>query len=262
MSERLQELSLEYALGTLDGDELRELQGLLDAGDRAARQAVEEARETVAALALTAPEAVPGQAVKTQLLDRIAPEAAHAPFPGEQKRSLSVMPALGWAVAAGALVFAVLQWREVTAVRQELVDLEIRHEQVSGERERLAESAARFDRILEILSAPTTRTVALEATANPRVNAYWNEQLGLVLAGSNLPQPDPGRTLQLWIVPSDGDPISVDVFAPNEQGAALVVADTNTPFDAAAALAISDEPEGGSPAPTTTPVWVGPVAGD
>ena len=257
--ERLHGLCLEYALGTLEGEERREIERLLEAGDVVAERAMEEAHATVAALALAAPEATPGPDVKTRLMAEVEREAAVVDFPAEGKRSLKPLHALGWAVAAAALVFAVLARQEVNDLRLRMADLEQRHERALDERDELAESAARFERIRNILSAPETRAVSLEAAQQPKVNAFWNESLGLVLAGSNLPAPDPGRTLQLWIVPKEGAPISVDVFQPSPDGAALLVAGTSTPFDDAAALAISDEPAGGSAAPTTTPIWVGPL---
>lgn len=257
--ERLHGLCLEYALGTLEGDERKELEQRLDSGDAAAARAMAEARETVAALALTAPDATPGEAVKARLMAEVERDAAVVAFRAEAPRSFRPLHAAGWAVAAGALIFAFLARQEVNDVRQRIADLEQRHERALDERDQLAASAERFERILDILSAPETQAVSLEATEQPKVNAFWNEQLGLVLAGSRLPAVDPGRALQLWIVPKQGAPISVDVFQPSPEGAALLVADTATALDDAAALAISDEPAGGSPAPTTTPIWVGPL---
>jgi len=80
-----------------------------------------------------------------------------------------------------------------------------------------------------------------------------------VLASDNMPPMDSGRTLQLWVVPRQGSPISVGIFRPNTAGQVLVVMPPAEAMNMAKALAISDEPAGGSPQPTSTPKWVGPV---
>lgn len=257
--ERLQSLAMEYALGTLEGSEREELTDLIEIRDPATLEALAQARETVAALGLSAPEAAPGPEVKKALLDRIEQEETQTVFTPAPRRP-GWREALAWAMAAGMLVFALVSRRQVTDLRIVTEQLNTRQEALVSQRDDLLETRDRFDRILEILSAPETRAVSLDGDLRPRVHAYWNESLGLVLAGADLPVPASGRTLQLWIVPKEGAPVSVDVFRPDDGGAALLVAQAATPITEAAALAISDEPAGGSPQPTTTPVWVGPVS--
>lgn len=268
--ERLLELCFEYELGTLEGAELREIEALLRADDPAAGEALEEARATVASLVLTAPQEAPPPAVKARLMAAVAAEkaakgaapiAAPAPpisMPPPKPRSSTTSWA-AWALAACLLLAALVGWRSAQQRQIELADARARLEQLEADRDRLAQNVEQYQRILRILSGPETRAVALTATGNPRVNAYWNQQLGLVLAGSDLAAPAPERTLQLWIVPRDGAPVSVDVFRPGADGSMLVVAAPDFAIADAAALAISDEPAGGSPAPTTTPIWVGPL---
>ena len=91
------------------------------------------------------------------------------------------------------------------------------------------------------------------------MTAYWNSQAGLVVAGDKLPQLPAGRTLQLWVVPRQGMPISVGIFRPNAAGQVLVVLPAAEALSAAKALAISEEPAGGIPQPTSTPGWVGRI---
>ncbi len=266
--ERLLELCLEYEMGTLEGDELREIESLLRAGDANAAEALAEARSTVAALGLTAPEEAPPPAIKSRLMAAIAEEkGAQAPPPiAFPTPDASLPPArssaigwAGWAIAACLLIAAFFGWQNAQQRGAELRDLQARLQQLESDRDQLAQNVERYQRVLRILSGPETRSVALNANGNPRVNAYWNQQLGLVVAGSDLTPPSANRTLQLWIVPKQGSPVSVDIFRPDASGDALVVANPDFPIGDAAALAISDEPAGGSPAPTTTPTWVGPI---
>lgn len=257
--ERLQSLAMEYALGTLEGVEREELVDLIEIRDPAALEAIAQARETVAALGLSAPEAFPSADVKQSLLARIEEEETQTVLTPAPRRP-GWREALAWAMAAAMLTFALVSRRQVKDLRTVTADLNTRQEALLAQRDELLETRDQFDRILEILSAPETRAVSLDGDLRPRVHAYWNESLGLVLAGADLPVPADDRTLQLWIVPKEGAPVSVDVFRPDPQGAALLVAQAATPITEAAALAISDEPAGGSPQPTTTPVWVGPVS--
>jgi anti-sigma-K factor RskA len=66
-------------------------------------------------------------------------------------------------------------------------------------------------------------------------------------------------TLQLWMVPKKGAPMSVGIFRPDAAGHVMLVAATGEPITEIAALAISEEPAGGSAQPTSPPVWVGPL---
>jgi anti-sigma-K factor RskA len=67
------------------------------------------------------------------------------------------------------------------------------------------------------------------------------------------------RTLQLWLVPKTGMPVSVAIFHPDTAGEIALVAPVNMPKTEIAALAVTDEPAGGSPQPTTPIVWMAQV---
>jgi hypothetical protein len=120
-----------------------------------------------------------------------------------------------------------------------------------------------YQQTLAILGASGTKEFALKAsgkTALPDLQAYWNAEKGLVLLGQHIPLPAADRTFQLWVVPKKGKAISAGIFRPDAGGRILLVVVPEAQPPAAAALAISDEPASGSPQPTTTPIWVGPVS--
>jgi anti-sigma-K factor RskA len=258
--ERLLSLCLEYELGTLEGEERTELESLLRLGDATAKAALWEARAAVAQIGLTADSAAPSARVKEGLMSQIAAESrAAAPAPVIESNRFGRRAALGYAIAAGLLLFAYMEWLQVQELRTAVAELQDRTTELSEERDRLAENSERFERILAILSGAETRAVSLAAPDSPTMHAYWNEQFGLILAGDNLPASAPGRTLQLWIIPKQGDPVSVDVFQPTPAGRALLLSQPGMALQDANLLAVTDEPAGGSPQPTTTPIWVGPI---
>jgi anti-sigma-K factor RskA len=253
--ERLVELCYAYALGVLEGEEREDIERRLAGGDSEVEQTLREARGLVANLAYSAEPQNPPAHVKQQLLERVRSETRAAPvqeFP--RRRSWA---GIAWAAAACLLIAAVFFRQQSADLRGEMTDLRQRYEQLLTQAQADREEAERYRQILAVLSAPDTRAVSLSASNNPRINAYWNDQHGLVLAGDNVPQPAPDRTLQLWVIPKQGAPVSVGLFRPNEQGRAVLIASPSLPLQEASLLAITDEPAPGVEQPTTQPIWVG-----
>lgn len=81
--------------------------------------------------------------------------------------------------------------------------------------------------------------------------AYLPER-HLAVLQVDMPAVPPGRVYQAWKINSAGQPVSLGVL-PSNRGEVVFAADLSD----ATAVAISVEPAGGSPAPTTTPVLVG-----
>ena len=58
----------------------------------------------------------------------------------------------------------------------------------------------------------------------------------------------------MWVIPTQGNPIPAGLFRGEEDASAIYV--RPGPVTNAAAIAVTVEPEGGSPQPTTTPFIV------
>jgi anti-sigma-K factor RskA len=114
---------------------------------------------------------------------------------------------------------------------------------------------------MEILSAQDTKSLVLapKKAAMPPVQAYWSPKMGLLVMSAGMPQMPSDMTLQLWMVSKKGQAMSIGIFRPDDAGHVMLVAAPGTPLAEIAALAISEEPAGGSPQPTSAPVWVGPL---
>ena len=171
-----------------------------------------------------------------------------------------------WSAVAAALLFALYNsWNRareqaaIEATRQEMAQL-VEEQQRSEEELKLARR--------EALILTDRQSVKIRMTAVgkglPELQATWHQGLGIVVTGRNLPAPPVHRTLQLWLVPkaSPGKPVASLTLRPAADGHFdLLVVNPPASLAATKALAITEEPEGGSPEPTATPTWVGAVGG-
>ncbi|HJS48527.1 MAG TPA: anti-sigma factor, partial [Gemmatimonadales bacterium] len=133
---------------------------------------------------------------------------------------------------------------------------------------RLAALEARLDGREELLDAlldPGNQLYRLAATADgmPPVQLFWNrERQEAILHASALALPPADRAWQLWLIPEGGAPVPSSVFRPEADGHALVEG-IRLPDDGRrwAAFALTEEPAGGSPAPTSAPRYVATIPG-
>ena len=85
---------------------------------------------------------------------------------------------------------------------------------------------------------------------------YVKGQTRGLAIGSNLPSPGSGKVYELWYQPREGaNMVPAGTFVPNN-GTVVAPVQLGESF---VAVAMSVEPTGGSPQPTTTPVFVVPV---
>ena len=240
----LQEHYEAFALGICEDPEAAEIRAHLEEGCETCTPGVEKAGFAASQLAYLAAEVEPPARVRRKLLS-----ALEEP---ERRAAFNWAAAVAWGVAAVLLVGVFLFRQQSRALNDHLAELESRYDELASENETLR-------RVLAVVSSPETLPISLRAPTSPRLHAYWNDDLGLVLAGSNMRVLSADRTYQLWVVPKEGNPISVDIFRPAEDGGVLLIATPTAGIPESAALAISEEPAGGSPQPTTQPEWVGPV---
>ena len=273
--EQLAELYEAYALGALEGAELAAVEEHVARQCPTCTPGVAQARTLVANLSYLAPAAEPPADLRRKLLAAIAAEpggnvAGAATVRGADSVAKGRaraperpwIPAWAWVAAAALVLFAGYTTFQMRQFSREVAVLERQGAQEQQRSRALDSERERYLQALNIIGAAATRRLQLKPgkTAMPPVSAYWNPGMGLVLAADKMPDMPPGRTLQLWVVPQQGAPISVGIFRPNAAGQVLMVMPPGNAMLMAKALAISDEPAGGSPQPTSTPEWVGPVS--
>ena len=259
------ELIEAYALGSLDPEDRAAVVAHLAAGCDECTKALGEAQWVVSQLAYLAPESAPSDVLRGRLLKTVREEAAAARPPV----SMAPRPAIPlwiWGAVAAALLFAFFNAYQTRSTQEMIRKIEGDLKAQLKLQEQTAQELVLAKREALILTDP--RSVKIEMPAGnqelPSLEATWHRELGLVVAGRNLPVPLGKRTLQLWLIPKTvgGKPIPSLTLRPDANGKfdLLVQAPPDT-LAATRALAITEEPDGGSPQPTTTPIWVGAVAG-
>ena len=143
---------------------------------------------------------------------------------------------------------------------QQLVNTQIEESMaaLTGQNEQLGELLAGRDSLLATFLGPDMHAAALSATGQPpSVRLFWNTTTGNVLiAAFDLPPADAGRIYQLWGIPEGANPVSLGTFQTGADSTAVVSRPVPPGFDFELG-AVTDEPAGGSPQPTTTPFLVG-----
>lgn len=246
--DELRELAAAWALGSLSPDEAREFEALMARSPEVQSEA-DAYREVAAMLPLGAGVPAPDPGLKARVLARATGRAKRAPQSGRRKGDRFLRLALAASILlALALVAQAVRVdrararlaREITAVQRE----------IQGRDSLLAEV---FAPGVELHRLTTTRDDA------PEVQLFWNRRNQVALLHARrLPALAPDRAYQLWLIPEGGAPIPSSVFSPGADGNVLV-RDVRLPVPTEgryAAFAVTEEPAGGSRAPTTTPLFV------
>jgi hypothetical protein len=129
----------------------------------------------------------------------------------------------------------------------------------------MQDQMAKMRRENAILTDPASVkiTLAAQKIQAPQMVAMWHAKYGIVLTGQKVPMPSGNRVLQLWLIPKapGGKPMPSMTVRPDANGNFVILV-FNPPASGSdtKALAITEEPAGGSAAPTTTPKWVGAMS--
>ncbi len=184
--------------------------------------ALAELRAVARSLALAAPEMQPPVALKARIMDAInadiARPAASRPVSRARRlawlRRLFASPAAGYGLAAALAI----------AVAVLLV----------------ADLGGGGDNVVRQLTGNGSGQVV-----------YIPDRDTAVLTAEGLQPPSPGKTYQVWSV-ADATPVSIGFLEVSEQGQASSVLHVH--LRGGEIIAVTLEPSGGSPAPTTDPV--------
>lgn len=246
-SNRIDELLVGLSLDALDSEEdVREAERLAETDPNAAA-ALRRYREVAAELA-SLHETPPPPELKQAVVRRIGED--ESPSPVSTLRRYRRTAWLMTAVAAVSLAVAVPSLTVAISQHNQSVQAEN------------AEDAAR--NIARMLTTPDSTVTSTEVEA---ADGSEDGALAVIAAGGeltviarDLPTLSDERTYQLWSLDADGVPASAGLFD-GLDGVITVSADSSNNASpgaspATTAFALTDEPAGGSPAPTTDPVAV------
>lgn len=273
--EELQAALAAEALGALDWREAEAVRAHLETCEECRRE-LSSLREAAASLAFAVPsvplEADRSARLRARLLARAAAERGDAPAPAAapaspsptiipisrpQARPRSAVPA--WLAAAAAVVLLIGVGAYAARMRGRYDALREQYAALDGERTRLVRGLSRRDSTLAELAGPGVKVIELASTQQraPSGRMFWNPQTSRwTFFAHSLPALRPGRDYQLWLITPNG-PVSAGVFRPNSGGHAEVEATYPLPRDQLRAIAVTEEPAGGLPAPSGQPLILG-----
>ncbi len=256
------ELIEAYALGALDAEDRAAVAAHLATGCAECTKALGESQWLVSQLAYLAPEATPSEMLRGRLLKTVREEAAAA----KTSTPKPSIPLWMWGALAAVLFFALYNAYEARVTTNKVKEIRATLEQQIQLQQESSQQLALAQREALILTDPKSMWIKMPAGDKnlPVLQATWHQQLGIVVSGWNLPAPSHNHTLQLWLIPKTpgAKPVPSMTLRPDWSGKFdLLVASPPDSPSATKWLAITEEPEGGSPQPTTTPIWVGAVAG-
>ena len=220
-----------YSLGLLEGEERREVEAHLARNCAVCQKYLKDALGVNALMLSQVQEVVPPSRLRRRVLASV----------GRERSGWTWVAAL--AAACSLIVALWLSLAKHTADR-ELANARVTLQQTLAERDRL-EQAFTF------LNQPETRQVNFGQgqPAPPRGNFFLNPRMGVLLIASNLPALPAGKAYEMWVIPKGGAPRPAGLFQSGAQGTAMHI--LTGAVDSNATLAVTIEPEAGSPAPTS-----------
>jgi hypothetical protein len=118
---------------------------------------------------------------------------------------------------------------------------------------------AKRDSMIAAMTGPDVKVVPLmnQSARQPVGRMMWNRASNdWVMVTYNLRPPKPGMTYQVWLVTADAK-ISAGTFKPDASGKTMMHARYALDRNALLSVAVTEEPEGGMPAPTGPMVIAG-----
>ena len=241
----LEEMAALYALGLLDGEDLRAFEKELRSGNPDAVRLLGEYGGAADMIALTADPVEPPPELEARVLESLPSQEPRIRVVPQPRMSDTVVPmsrprntALPWGIAALLAIACAYQWMDRSETEAALAQ--------SQERIRFLEQESALDSLrIAVLKS------RLENAPTAQAVAVWDgaRQEGR-LRVSNLPAVPQGKEYQLWLIDAAYEaPVSAGVFNTDELGNQTFAFAGSANVDSINAFALSVEDAGGKPSP-------------
>jgi hypothetical protein len=160
-------------------------------------------------------------------------------------------PVLLALAASIAFVAVAVQLRRVMAERDALLAEVASGADTAQAPDTAGRQGAENEALVAAMASPDVRIVPLASGNATRMGRmFWNPSSNdWTFVVYTMPPPKPGMTYQVWLV-TDSAKISAGTFNPDQRGHAFMQAKYALDRDALKAVAVTEEPAGGMPAPT------------
>jgi anti-sigma-K factor RskA len=274
---RLEELIPLYALGVLEGEELREAESLIKEGSPRALELLRQYEGVTSLLPYSAGAALPGPGVKREIMAYARKSALRRKPAGEAHEGglagwlRPFYVGLGGAFAAGVIVFLLVNnlslrgdlSEEKTAVGELHALVAEKDGEIKSLKNLLAEKEgmvggleaklASLEEITEFMEDQEIVLIRMERS-DPGIRAagrvLWDkEENDALLYCLDLPKAPPGKTYQWWVIVG-GVPKSVGVFDVDEEGDSVIKIDSLKEYGSIEKFIVTIEPDGGARKPS------------
>jgi len=243
-----------YALGAITPDELSRVSALIEEQPEL-RATLAELRATADMLPYGLPEASPPAELRQRVLDHATGRSRSAQGVAPRRMPSRMR---GWVfgfsgVAAVAVLAAAIGWGQLIQTRNELgqsrVALEQTQRQAADAQALLGTLEGRLTAMQGQVAEAQKVLASLEGSGGSASILRTRDGAAVLIA--QLPPLQPGRVYQLWRIQGSNNPASAGIFQVSEQGYGITDLPASQQPQAGEILAVTDEPDGGSPGPTT-----------
>ncbi len=241
---KFEELLPIYALGALDGDELREMEEHLKSGCTLCKEMLKENEEVLSAILHSVPTTSPSPKVKKRLFEKIKATTKEEPYITSFWERVQVV----WLKLAGVVALALL-------ILLFIANLSLRNKLKKQEAEinNLRNQIARTNETLEFFRDPNVVIINLlspQPSLKARGRLLWDTKHNkAIFYGLNLPSVPSGKTYQLWVI-ADHTPMNMGIFKVDKKGNSIMKLESLAEPSRIQKFAVTLEPEGGVPLPT------------
>lgn len=266
--EHYEELVAAYALDALDRDARSEVERHL-AECETCRDTLRDLTRVSASIGLGVEPVAPPPSLRARVVEaargsadagavsrRPAPPVATGAWRGALATAASLAAAVGLGLYSLSLRSQLDSTREMLAEALDRV-VELRREVAETRRE-----ATRLTNTVNVLRSGDVVRVDLTGEgpgAGASGRAYVSAARGMFFTAERLPGLAANRSYQLWVIPEGAGaaPISAGVFSVDQAGNSLLSMDLPAGVSTVAAVAVTEEPAGGSVKATTAPLLIG-----